>query len=83
MHEKGLVIMLGLPNGTSATQDMDQGYKALKQECKKSTKQVAVIKLAKRVQTHMMAQAKKDATGQYKESSVQSGPTVADLDEFV
>ena len=48
MHEKGLIIMLGLPNGTSATQEMDQGYTDYKQECKKSTLRVASIKLAAR-----------------------------------
>jgi len=26
MHDRGLIIMLDLPNGTSVTQDMDQGY---------------------------------------------------------
>ena len=48
MHKKGLIIMLGLPNGTSATQEMDQGYTDYKQECKKSTLRVASIKLAAR-----------------------------------
>ena len=37
MHEQGVVILLGLPNGTSATQEMDQCYEDLKRECKKST----------------------------------------------
>jgi len=42
MNEKGVVILLGLPNGTSVNQEMDQGYADLKTECKKSTKRVAV-----------------------------------------
>mmetsp|Transcript_25862 Transcript_25862/g.46878 ORF Transcript_25862/g.46878 Transcript_25862/m.46878 type:complete len:219 (-) Transcript_25862:422-1078(-) len=48
MHSRGLIIMLGLPNGTSATQEMDQGYTDFKQESKKSTLRAASIKLAAR-----------------------------------
>ena len=46
MHDQGLYIMLGLPNGTSANQEMDQGYADLKRECKASTLRVASRKLA-------------------------------------
>jgi len=46
MHEKGLIIMMGLPNGTSTTQEINKGYMDYKQECKKSTLHVASIKLA-------------------------------------
>ena len=49
MHDKGLVILLGLPNGTAATQEMDQGYTDLKKETKKSTMRAASRKMAARV----------------------------------
>ncbi len=83
MHKKGLVIMLGLPNGASATQEMDQGYKAIKQECKKRTDRVAAMKFTMHVQACKMAQAKKDSTGHYEESLFQPRQTFSDLDEIV
>ena len=36
-NKQGFVILLGLPNGIVATQEMDQGYVMLKAECVKST----------------------------------------------
>ena len=49
MHKIGYVILLGLPNATAATQEMDQGYGVLKRECDKSTIRVASMKMADRV----------------------------------
>ena len=55
MNERGVVILLGLPNGTSANQEMDQGYRDLKHECEKSTQRVASGKMAARVLTRKKA----------------------------
>ncbi len=44
---KGVHIMLGLPNGTESTQEMDQGFTELKPATDKSTVRVAAMKMAK------------------------------------
>ena len=49
MADMGVHIMLSLPNGTSATAELDQLYSRFKDDCKKSTMRVAGIKMAERV----------------------------------
>lgn len=55
MEEKGVYIMLGLPNGTEATQEMDQCYADFKPACARSTERLAGIKLAARVRARKVA----------------------------
>jgi len=68
-NEKGLFILLGLPNGTSATQEMDQAY----EEYQKSTLRVASKKMNARVKARKAAAAAAD----------DQPATEEDLDEFV
>ena len=51
-NEKGIVILLDLPNETAATQEMDKVYADFKPECQKSTAWVAGMKMVARVQAH-------------------------------
>ena len=60
MFEKGVYIMLGLPNATAATQEMDQGYAEFQPAVKRSTERVVSRKLADRVAARRKAQAKAD-----------------------
>ncbi len=46
LMKKGVHILLGLPNKTECTQEMDQGFTELKPACDKSTIQVAAKKMA-------------------------------------
>ena len=57
MFQKGVYIILGLTNGTAATQVMDQGYTAYMPTCNKSTDRVVNMKLGAR-----MAARKKKAS---------------------
>ena len=50
MMELGLVIMLGLPNGTGPNQEMDAGYSSFKPACWRSTVRVIAIKIARQVE---------------------------------
>ncbi len=50
LFEKGVHILLGLPNGTEATQEMDQGFAQFKPATDKSTVQIAAMKMATRVE---------------------------------
>ena len=45
MDNKGLLLLLGLFNATSATQEMDQGYGAFKRHWRASTIQLAGLKI--------------------------------------
>ena len=49
MHNLRYIILLGLPNGTSAIQEMDQGYGPFKRETDKSTIRFASRKMVERV----------------------------------
>ena len=96
-HNEGLVILLGLPNGTSATQEMDQGYAVLKRETKASTVRVARFKMAARVAARKKAMLNKAKASQVPatraNSTVQSvddvpapdltPTTIEDLDNFL
>ena len=55
MHERGLVVLLGLPNVTAATHEMDQYCSYLKVECDVSTHHIAGMRIAARVKTHKKA----------------------------
>ena len=50
MAEKGLHIMLSLPNATACTAELDQIYSKFQPECKKSTLRVAGMKMVRRVE---------------------------------
>ena len=76
MHEKGVVILLGLSNGTSATQGMDQGYVTFQPECQESTICVVGMKLTARVQVQ------KDAESKHAMSESPSAPPSVDGLEF-
>mmetsp|Transcript_30072 Transcript_30072/g.63810 ORF Transcript_30072/g.63810 Transcript_30072/m.63810 type:complete len:132 (+) Transcript_30072:168-563(+) len=78
MHEKGVVILLGLPNGTLATQEMDQGYATFKPECQESTIRVAGMELAAQVQVQKDIESK-HATSK----SPFVLPSVDDLENFL
>ena len=58
MHNVGYVILLGLPNGTAATQEMDVCYGDLKRESDKSTIRVASRKMAERVKARAKSHEK-------------------------
>ncbi len=58
MHDRGVVILLGLPNGTSATQEMDQGYATFKPECQNSIICVTGMKLTAWVQVQKDIESK-------------------------
>ena len=68
MHKIGYVFLLVLPNATAATQEMDQGYGALKRECDKSTVRIASMKMADRVRAR---------------KKVKDAPTILDLQQFL
>ena len=55
MHERGLVIILVIPNSTVATQDMDQPCSNFKQECDVSTQRISGMKIAACVQARKKA----------------------------
>ena len=52
INEKGIVILLDLPNETAATQEMKKVYADFKPECQKSNAWVDGMKMVARVQVH-------------------------------
>ena len=58
MWEAGMIIMLSIPNGTSANAEMDQLYAEFQPQCKKSAQRVASLKLAARVAARKAAATK-------------------------
>ena len=65
MAEKGVHILLSLPNGTAATAEMDQLYSKFKPRCSESTIRVGGLKMAKRA----AARKKREAAKRRKEDS--------------
>ena len=61
MHNLGLVILLGLPNATSATQEMDQGYEEFKRETDKATNRVVAKKMKERAKARKKAELAAEA----------------------
>ncbi len=47
MMEKGVNILLGLPNGTECTQEMDQGFVEFNSATAASTTLIAAMKIVK------------------------------------
>ena len=82
MADKGVHIILGLPNGTSATQEMDQAYADYQPECRKSTMRLASIKLKNRVDARKKAHEKE--TGAASAQNVVTDDTRRqDLEEYL
>ena len=71
-YQRGQLIFLGLPNGSSATQEMDQGFFQYQDACKKSTIRAGGIKIQKRVQARKNAQSRTAGV-----------PSAEDLEEFL
>ncbi len=58
LYDKGVHNLLGLPNGTKNTQEMDQGFTEFKPATDKSTVRVAARKMAKRVEARKLMKKK-------------------------
>ncbi len=78
IYNKGVDIGHGHPNGTEATQEMDQGYFEFKPACNKSTIQVAAMKMALWVKAQKIMR-KKQATS----TSKQSATAMTDMEAFL
>lgn len=63
MHNLRYVILLGLPNGTSAIQEMDQGYGPFKRETDKSTIRFASRKMVERVVARQKEKSRSNEVG--------------------
>jgi len=59
MRARRVYIILGKPNVTAATQEMDQGYATLQPAVARSMDRVVGIKLARRIVARKLAKRKK------------------------
>jgi hypothetical protein len=77
MAQKGVHILLSLPNGTSCTAEMDQQFKKFKPACSKSALRVASKKMQKRML------ARKKSTGEIKLVEEEEEVEVVEVEEEV
>ena len=78
MWDAGIIILLGLPNGTSVNQEQDQGYQVYQPAVKASTQRVVSIKLADRVLARKKARLAKERNV----PNVDDMPLLADLNDL-
>ena len=78
MWDAGVIILLGLPNGTAVNQELDQGYQTYQPAVKASTQRVVSIKLADRVLARKKARLVKEG----KRVEEDQMPLLADLDDL-
>ena len=62
MQERGVYLVLGLPNSTSCTQELDQIYQEFKGKTRTKTEEVFALKLAKR--SNLIAELKVQLKGE-------------------